>query len=65
MQNGQTKKLAAPKKTVAVNLKGIPIEVHNKMKLYKMKLFVRDNRDIKLSNAYLEFLIEYSKEIQL
>jgi hypothetical protein len=65
MQNGHTKKLAAPKKTVAVNLKGIPIEVHNRMKLYRMKLFARDQRDIKLSRAYVEFVIEFSKGIQL
>lgn len=53
-----------PKRTtISVTVPGIPIAVHNKIKLYRRKIMIERNKDYAMMAAYAEFLKEKTKDI--
>lgn len=49
--------------TISVTIPGIPVSVHNKIKLYRRKIMLERSKDYGMMAAYLEFLKEKTKEL--
>jgi hypothetical protein len=51
--------------TVSVTIPGVPMAVHNKIKLYRRKIMLERKKDYGMMAAYAEFLKEYTKNLAL
>lgn len=51
--------------TISVTIPGLPISVHNKIKLYRRKIMLERKKDYGMMAAYAEFLKEHTKNLEI
>ena len=49
--------------TLSVTIPGVPVSVHNKIKLYRRQIMLDRKKDYGMMAAYLEFLKEKTKDL--